>query len=242
MKSTAFIDFGSVLVFVIKGDAGSPGAKGIKGSPGPPVCQQFVNFLLLNPYKFWGAYQDSFFLTRRVTWVCLVPPVYKDWSVPRWLFCLSNCWKQDKRGFLKMATTLLETQPWFYPPSYFWGCSSNYDPGKSIQQINTLQRESVHLWLNALSVMDFISGHSLSLKNTQKLQWYSHQHFWIKHSLVVSVEFQWKCSVSRLGLCLSAASCSLTDFAFKTKLMKWQKSEEFVLEGKSWVVWLNVRL
>lgn len=37
--------------------------------------------------------------------------------------------------------------------------------------------ESVHLWLKGLSVMDFISGHLLSLKNTLKHQWYSHQHF-----------------------------------------------------------------
>lgn len=108
-----------------------------------------VSFLLFNPYKFWGAYQESSFLHCRVTRVCLVPPVHKDWSEPRWLFCLSKCLKtsqqpqqlkKDKRGYLKMAKTLLETERRFEPPSYFWGCSSNYDPGKSIQQINLRHR------------------------------------------------------------------------------------------------------
>lgn len=84
--------------------------------------------------------------------------------------------KKDKRGFLKMAKTVLETQRCLILPHISEAVA------QTMTQENQYSRsirssKSVHLWLKGLSVMDFISGHLLSLKNTLKHQWHCHQYF-----------------------------------------------------------------
>lgn len=179
MKSTAFIDFVSVLVFVIKGDAGSPGPKGMKGSSGPPVCQQSTFCFLIHinsevltkrvPSSTAGSH--GFAWCHRFTRIgrsqgdCFAFPISQQ----------PQQFKKDKRGFLKMAKTLLETERRFEPPSYLWGCSSNYDPGKSIQQINLRQQVCPSVvevwWILFLGILYLSKTHwntSYALTSTSK--------------------------------------------------------------------------